>query len=142
MCGQNFCHNKKDYYHFLNKYLDKKLLSDVSEDKTMMVFNDNIEQSRENFENGTKFKYSNLTPIKSIESGIVVFFGEKERLGNTIIVQGVDGYDIWYSNVNNSNLQIYDYVESDIIIGDTDELIITISKDGNYIDYDEYIKKV
>lgn len=128
--------------NILNKYIDKKLLGVITEDNSLMVFNDNIEHSREKFENGIKFKYSNLTPVNSIESGIVVFIGEKEKLGNTIIIQGVDGYDIWYSNINNSNLKIYDYIETNVVIGDTTELIITISKDGNYINYDEYLEKI
>ena len=128
--------------NILNKYLDKKLLSSVNNEETAMVFNENIETLKEKFENGTKIKYSNLTAIKNLESGIVVFVGEKDNLGNTIIIQGIDGYDVWYSNVSNSSIKIYDYIEKDSILGDTEELIITISKDGNYIDYDEYIKEV
>lgn len=128
--------------NILNKYLDKKLLSSVNNAEDAMVFDESLNIINEKYENGTKIKYSILTAVKSLESGIVVFVGEKDNLGNTIIIQGIDGYDIWYSNVSNSSIKIYDYIEKDSILGDTDELIITISKDGNYIDYDEYIKEV
>lgn len=127
---------------FLNKYLDNNILNTSTSSETAMVFDETIETTKEKYENGVKLKYSNLNAVKLIESGIVVFVGEKENLGNTIIIQGVDDYDIWYSNINNSNIKIYDYLEKESIIGETDELIITISKDGNYIDYDEYIKKI
>lgn len=126
----------------LSKYLDKKLLSSVNNKETAMAFNENLEITKEKFENGMKLKYPNLTAVKSIESGIVVYMGEKENLGNTIIIQGVDGYDIWYSNINNTSIKIYDYVEKDGVLGDTEELIITISKDGKFIEYEKYIKEV
>lgn len=126
----------------LNKYLDKNILNDTINDETAMVFDEVLETSKEKYANGTKLKYSNLNAVKLIESGIVVYVGEKENLGNTIIIQGIDGYDIWYSNISNSNIKIYDYLEKDFVIGETEELIVTISKDGQYIDYDEYIKEI
>ena len=122
----------------LNKLVDKKIVSDNKE--TNMVFNDTSEMLREKYENGTKIKYNSNSIINAKESGIVVFIGEKDNLGNTIIIQGIDGYDIWYSNIKNSNLTIYDYIEKNTIIGESEEVIITISKDGKYIDYEEYIK--
>lgn len=76
-----------------------------------------------------------------LESGVVVFIGEKENFGKTIIVQGIDGVDIWYSNLDNINLTLYDYVEKDSIIGEFKEnkAILTFIEDGNYIDYEKYL---
>lgn len=127
--------------NLLSKYLDNNFLNTSSEE-TAMVFDEVIETTKEKYENGTKLKYSNPNAVKLIESGIVVYVGKKENLGNTIIIQGIDGYDIWYSNISNSNIKIYDYLEKDFVIGETEELIVTISKDGQYIDYDEYIKEI
>lgn len=126
--------------NLFDKVIDRNLV--IDNNKTSMVFNDNIELSSEKYKNGTKIKFDSNSIINSLESGIVVFIGEKDDLGNTIIIQGVDGYDIWYSNINNSNLTIYDYIEKDSIIGESEELIITISKDGKYIDYEEYTGQI
>ena len=50
-----------------------------------------------------------MVPV--IESGVVVFIGEKEGYGNTIIVEQVNGVDVYYSNINPSNIKLYDYIE-------------------------------
>lgn len=126
----------------LNKYLDKNMLSLKQEGESALVFGEIEEMPKQIYENGVKFKYSQNNPVKTLESGIVVYIGEKENLGNTLIVQGVDGYDIWYSNIDNVSAKIYDYLEKDTLVGDTDELIITISKDGKYLDYEKYISEV
>ena len=76
-----------------------------------------------------------------LESGVVVFLGEKENLGKTVIVQGIDGVDIWYSHLENYNLTMYDYVEKDSLVGEfqENEAILTFMKDGNYLGYEEYL---
>lgn len=80
--------------------------------------------------------------ITALCGGIVVFMGNKDNLGNTIIIQGNDGIDIWYSNITNSNISLYDYVDKNTIIGESVNKSITlkISKNGNFISYEEYIK--
>lgn len=82
---------------------------------------------------------SNAIPF--LESGIVVFSGEKENFGQTVIVQGIDGVDIWYSNLSTSNLTMYDYVEKGNILGSANdnEVILTFIENGNYISYEKYI---
>ena len=42
-------------------------------------------------------------------NGIVIFIGEKEGYGNTVVVEQVDGIDVYYSNVSVSNIKLYDY---------------------------------
>ena len=76
-----------------------------------------------------------------LQSGIVVFIGDKENLGKTVIIQGNDGVDIWYSNLNNVNLSMYDYVEKNTLVGEFKEnvAILTFMEDGNYISYENYL---
>jgi len=50
-------------------------------------------------------------PVTFQESGIIVFIGDKESLKNTVIVQGNDGVDIWYSNIIHNDYSLYDYVK-------------------------------
>ena len=96
----------------------------------------------EKINNSEKITFNDKTIIKSFMSGIVVFMGEKENLGYTIIVQGVDGTDIWYSNITNSTIKLYDYIEKNTVLGEVNKnLFLTILKDNNYIGYEEYIKQ-
>ena len=123
---------------FLSKFLGTKKKIPLIKDA--YVFNE-ANKTQEKFLNGTKITYTSITPIKALESGVVVFIGEKDNLGKTIIIQGTDEYDIWYSNVSDFNLNMYDYIEKDSIIGNSNEVIITISKNGNFIDYEKYQNK-
>ena len=73
---------------------------------------------------------------------MVVFIGKKEGYGNTIIVQQVNGVDLWYGNINNSNVKLYDYIEKGEILGDTlnNDLYLVYKKEGSTVNYEEYIK--
>lgn len=82
-----------------------------------------------------------LVPV--LETGIVVFVGEKEDYGNTIIIQGMDGVDIWYGNLENTSINLYDYVEKGTPLGETKgtSLYLVFSKDNTYFNYEEYLSK-
>lgn len=85
-----------------------------------------------------------LTGVDAVypyKSGIVVFVGEKEDYGNTIIIQGMDGIDYWYGNITDANVKLYDYVESDNIIGNAKDkkLYVLFMKNGELLKYEEYI---
>lgn len=107
---------------------------------TPVFFNSINYTNIENYKNGTKLTMNTGEIVNVITSGIVVFIGEKDDLGNTVIIQGNDGVDIWYSNITDTDIKIYDYIESGSIIGTTnsDYLILTINKDGKYLTYEEY----
>lgn len=85
-----------------------------------------------------------LTGVDAVypyKSGIVVFVGEKEDYGNTVIIQGMDGIDYWYGNITDVNVKLYDYVESDNIIGNAKDkkLYVLFMKNGELLKYEEYI---
>ena len=105
-----------------------------------VVFGDVTYTNIEPFKNGVKLTVDMNEAISVIASGIVVFIGEKEDLGNTIIIQGNDGVDIWYSNITESDIKVYDYVEAGNILGssNSENIYITINKDGEFINYEEY----
>lgn len=109
------------------------------------VFNNTLMYSNiEKYNNGVKLTVGNNTVVSALESGIVVFIGDKDNLGNTVIIQGNDGYDIWYSNITDTDIKVYDYLESGGIVGtsNTEDIYITIMKDGKYINYEEYSKNI
>lgn len=108
---------------------------------TQTVFNEQLDYNRiEKYLDGAKLKLNNnLVPIN--QSGIVVYIGDKEGYGNTIIVQRIDGIDEWYGGIINTNVKLYDYVEKGSLLGEIkDYLYLVYKKDGNVLNYEEYLK--
>lgn len=107
------------------------------------VFNEDLTYSnKEDYLNGSLITVGNDYMVPTLESGIVVFIGEKEGYNKTIIVQGIDGIDIWYGNIDNTNLNLYDYVKKGDIVGNVKDnsLYLVFMKDNDYISYEEYNK--
>lgn len=79
--------------------------------------------------------------VPSIESGIVVYIGEKKDYGNTIVIEQINGIDVFYSNIEIPNIKLYDYIEKGEYLGQTktEKLYMVFQKDGEIINYDEYI---
>ena len=124
-----------------NKYIgDSNILDKVVKTKT--VFNEKVTYKKsEKYLDGVKLDVGSnyLVPIE--ESGIVVFIGEKEGYGNTVIIQRVDGIDEWYGNIANVNIKLYDYVKKGSLLGEVnDNLYLVYKKDGNILNYEEYLK--
>ena len=106
--------------------------------------------------NNAQLEYSNATPfydgvklevfdkylVPVIEEGMIVYIGEKEKYGNVIIVEGLDGVEIWYGNMENTTSKLYDYVDKNTYLGQTknNNLYLIYSKDGNFLNYKEYLK--
>jgi len=122
-----------------NKYIGNlDIFNNLS---TEPVFNEQlIYNNVEKYLDGVKLKLqNNLVPIN--ESGIVVFIGDKEGYGNTIIIQRIDGVDEWYGGIINTNVKLYDYVEKGKLLGEAEEYLYLIyKKDGNILNYEEYLK--
>lgn len=125
---------------FINKYLGEYVPSvntDVQE-----VFNEKlVYNSMEELDEGVKLNVNMNDVITSFESGIVVFNGIKDNLGNTLIIEQIDGNEAWYINVDTSNIDIYDYIEKGSIIGNclSDNVTIYFKNKGEIIDYKKYI---
>ena len=119
----------------LRMYYDKYFIGkkdDVSTEEIMVGNEIDFEEVE------GRYKYFK-EEVNVLQSGIVVFVGEKEGLGNTVVIQGVDGVDFWYSNLSNISVSMYDYVKMEDSIGLSNEYyLISLYKDGNLISYDEY----
>ncbi len=127
----------------IESFLGKEdILNKIVKEPEVPVFNENLSYKETSiFMNGVRLEVNDnyLTPL--LESGIVVFIGEKENYGNTVIVQGIDGIDIWYGNVTNLNVKMYEYVEKGNLLGETtnNELYLVFMKDGAYLNYEEHL---
>lgn len=131
----------------INKYYTKLFGSQIPfknffESKTQTVFNEKLEYSQSNiYKDGVALNVTKNYMVPILKNGVVTFIGEKEGYGQTVIIEGEDGVDIWYSNIENVSVKMYDYVESKNYLGSTidDKLYLVFKKDGNVLDYKKYI---
>ncbi|MBR3229994.1 MAG: M23 family metallopeptidase [Bacilli bacterium] len=98
-------------------------------------------EKEEKYKDGVKLTVSDNYAVPLLESGIVIFTGEKEGYGNTVIVQGADDVEVWYSNLKEVKVSMYDYLKKGSIVGETmeDKLVLVFTKDGKNLDYKKYI---
>lgn len=98
-------------------------------------------KQKENYKEGVKLTVEDhyLVPIKN--SGLVVFIGEKEGYGKTVIIQQMNGIDLWYGGLKEINVKLYDYVEEGSLLGETENqnLFLVFKKEGTVLDYKEYL---
>ena len=125
-----------------NKYLGNILPSYKTED-TEEVFNEKLEYKNYSiYHDGYKLEVSDKYLVPIIESGIVVFTGEMENYGNSVIIEGIDGVDIWYGNLDNVSVKMYDYVTKGNFLGETKDsnLYLVFEKNQEYLKFEDYIK--
>lgn len=132
----NFTFFNKIYNKYINKYLPFDLY-----DEKIVMSDKFVYSEKEKYLNGVKLNVGKSYNMKSLCGGIVVYIGDKEKLGNTVIIQGTDGVDYWYSNLDNLSIKLYDYIEKNAMLGTSkDEYIyLTFVKNGEYLNYEEYI---
>ena len=136
-------YNKNISFTNFNKIFKKiypEIVNTIEKDK--QVFNESfIYKNKESYKDGVKLTVSNNYLMPALESGIVVYIGDKDNYGHTIIIQQVNGIDLWYVGVNNTNLKLYDYIEKGSLLGEanSNEIYLYYQKDGKFIDYKEYL---
>ena len=76
-----------------------------------------------------------------MDSGLIIFAGKKDDYGNTIIVQRPDNIEVWYANLKEVNVSLYDYIKKGEILGETEgkTLYMVFTKEGKALDYQKYI---
>jgi len=126
-----------------NKYLGGIIPLDKVSPSVTPVFNEELEYTNEvEYYDGVKLEVNNKYLVPTIEEGMVVYIGEKENYGNVVIIEGIDGIDIWYGFMESTTIKLYDYVEKNTYLGQTKDnyLFLAYSKDGTFLDYKEYLK--
>ncbi len=106
------------------------------------VFDEKLEYENASlYHEGVMLLVSDNYLVPALESGIVVFIGNKDNYGETIIVQQVNGIDVWYSNIETNSYKMYDYIEKGMLIGETigDNIYLVFEREGEYLDYNQYI---
>ena len=106
------------------------------------MFDEKLTYEKANiYKDGVELKVDNNYLVPTIESGIVVFIGNKDGYGNTVIIEQINGVDVWYSNINAKDIKLYDYIEKGKLLGEVvdQKLYMVFQKDGKILDYKEYI---
>mgnify|MGYP003319817741 CR=1 FL=1 len=109
---------------------------------TSTVFNEKLTYSENHkYLDGVKLIVQENYLVPALDKGLVIFIGEKESYGKTVIIQQSNGIDVWYGNLENINVNMYDYIEQGSLLGEvtTKELYLLFKKDGENLDYKEYI---
>lgn len=106
------------------------------------VFDEKLEYEESSlYKDGVLLNVNTNYLVPVIESGIVVFIGDKENYGKTIIIQQINGIDVWYGNVSIGDIKMYDYVEKGSLLGEVldNKLYLVFQKEGKFLDYKDYI---
>lgn len=55
--------------------------------------------------------------IKAVKDGLVLFVGEKDDTGKTVVIQHDNGAESWYGELDEIEVKPYDYVKKEQVIG-------------------------
>ena len=124
------------------KYFGNALSINKVISKTEPVFHESFSyESVEAYQNGARVKVENHLAIPALESGVVIYIGEKEDLGETIAIEQVDGVVTYYSHLHTVHKNLYDYVEKGEVLGEAfdDEVYLAFQKKGEYLNYQDYL---
>ncbi len=115
---------------------------DLFSKNTQTVFSDKIEYKESNkYKDGVRLMVDDNYLVPVLKQGLVVFIGDKEEYGNTVIIEQADGIDVWYSNLTNISVNLYDYVDTGHYLGEVKDqyLYLVFKKEGDVLNYQEYI---
>ena len=107
------------------------------------VFEEKIEYSKlEEYKNGVKLTTKDKYLVPNLNDGIIIFIGKKDDLGNTIVIQSSNEVEYWYSNLDNIDHNLYDYVNKGEYLGEVKNktLYLNFYKKGEALDYKEYLQ--
>ena len=111
-------------------------------EKTKLVFNENlVYKDASLYKNGVKLNVEDNYLVPIIESGIVVFIGNKDDYGKTVIIEQIDGVNVWYGNIDNINVSLYDYVSKGELLAEASKsFYMAFQKNGKFLKYQDYLK--
>ena len=132
-----------NFQNFYNRYLGGIFpLDDISTKSVEQVFNEKLNyEETVAYEDGVSLKVSTNYLVPAMESGIVVYEGEKDKYGSVLIVENSDGIDVWYGNFCNFTANLYDTVKAGDYLGEVCDstLYLVFTKGNEYLAYEDYL---
>lgn len=137
----------KDHFNFakVNMVYEKLFGSSLplaKTENTALVSSSKIEyEESKAYKDGVELTVSDGYVIPVIKSGIVVFAGEKDGYGNTVVIQQGDGIEVWYANIKEIKVSMYDYLKAGDILGEANgsKMYLVFTEEGKRLDYKKYI---
>jgi len=110
-------------------------------DDSLPVFNEHLKYNEASiYKDGVRLGVGPEYLVPALDGGIVVFTGEKEGYGKTVIIEQADGIAVWYSNLEEINVQLYDYLSKGNLVGlVNNDLYLVFYQNGEALDYQERI---
>ncbi len=133
-----FTKTKKLY----KKYFGSLFLLEKVESKESPVFNEKLVYSdQKKYKDGVALTVTENYLVPALESGVVIFIGEKDDYGKTLVVEQTNGIAVCYANIELIDIKLYDYIEKGELLGEAKDkkLYLVFSKEGKYLDYKNYI---
>lgn len=106
------------------------------------VFSEKLIYSKSSaYKDGVSLEVNANYLVPLLENGVVIFIGDKTDYGNTVIVQGENGVDIWYCNINVGDIKLYDHLTKGSFVGEAKDkhIYLVFKEDGKYVDYKDFI---
>lgn len=124
------------------KYFGNILSINKMTNNEQAVFNEKLSYKKANvYKDGVMLTVADKYMVPVLESGIVIFIGEKEGYGNTVIIEQIDGIDVYYANIDPSNIKLYDYIEKGKLLGEAknNKIYLVFQKEGKFLNYKDYL---
>lgn len=128
---------------FYNRYLGGIFpIEGLFSVQTVSVFNEKLQyQEAIAYEEGVQLKVGSNYLVPSMSSGVVVYLGEKDKYQNVVMIENEEGIDIWYGNLCNPVVSLYDMVSVGTYLGEScqEYIYLVYSKGAEYLDYQDYL---
>ena len=124
------------------KYFGSSIPLSKEKETSSLVSSTKLEYTgAEKYKDGVKLIVKENYLVSSLDSGLVIFVGDKKGYGNTIIVQRPDNIEVWYSNIKNQSVSLYDYIKKGDNLGEANGtyIYLVFTKEGKIEDYQKYL---
>ena len=132
--------NFNSIYNFYNKYLGGTTFYE-KKGQFSPVFEEKLKYNRiSKYKQGIKLEVDKNYLIPTIEKGIVINIKKHKDYKNTIIIKTDNNTNIWYGNICNYSIKLYDYLEKGDYIGQSCQnyIYIVFEKNGKYLNYKKH----
>lgn len=140
-----YVYNDNISFAMINNWYQQKFGSPLPFGKwfedSLPVFNEQLKYSESSiYKDGVRLTVGLEYLVPTLDGGIVIFVGEKEGYGKTVIIEQADGVEVWYSNLSEINVKLYDYLSKGSLVGmANNDLYLVFYKDGEALDYQNHI---